>query len=89
MNHDIVYDSKNNEDYDDIDDSYTQNIIYFIICINMFIIITILIVNITKVNMEDVIMQNYRTKNNEKTIIRSSNYLKTFHNSEIQHNLYK
>ena len=89
MNHDNVYDSKNNEDYDDIDDSYKQNIIYFIICINMFIIITILIVNITKVNMKDVIMQNYRTKNNEKTIIRSSNYLKTLHNSEIQYNLYK
>ena len=39
--------------------------------------------------MEDVIMQNYQTKHNEKTIIRSSNYLKTCHNSEIQHNLYK
>ena len=89
MNHDIVYDSKNNEDYDDIDDSYKQHIIYFIICITMIIIITLLIINSIKVNIEDVIMQNYRTKNNEKTIIRSSNYLKTFHNSEIQHNLYK
>ena len=81
MNHDNVKDGIINKDNDD---SFKPNIYFFIICINMFIIIIILIVSLVKLNKGDSIMKMYRTKDNEKTIILSSNYQHIFHNRGIQ-----